>query len=189
VGDLPPERRASWLVPVLSACLVVIVIVIGIVFLTGDDGDSDETTSATSQASAPAESSDPAVTEAAATESDAAPIPTPASASTDTTETETATTDAPTSSACASFTEQSELPIQLCDSGDLVRAAQEGLAAWGSQAGDAVGEITVDVDGFFGPQTEAAVRSFQTIRSLAVDGIIGPNTWAELCPFTNVTCE
>jgi N-acetylmuramoyl-L-alanine amidase len=36
------------------------------------------------------------------------------------------------------------------------------------------------VDGFFGPSTEHAVRSFQQRRDLLVDGIVGANTWREL---------
>jgi hypothetical protein len=36
------------------------------------------------------------------------------------------------------------------------------------------------VDCIFGPQTESAVRQFQQARGLAVDGIIGPQTWAAL---------
>lgn len=38
----------------------------------------------------------------------------------------------------------------------------------------------VDVDGIFGPRTDAAVRAFQEERGLAVDGIVGPRTWEAL---------
>jgi N-acetylmuramoyl-L-alanine amidase len=36
------------------------------------------------------------------------------------------------------------------------------------------------VDGFFGPHTELAVRSFQQQRGLLVDAVVGANTWREL---------
>ena len=32
----------------------------------------------------------------------------------------------------------------------------------------------------FGPQTDTAVRNYQRTRGLAVDGIIGCNTWRSL---------
>ncbi|WP_236242240.1 peptidoglycan-binding protein [Streptomyces sp. CC228A] len=35
-------------------------------------------------------------------------------------------------------------------------------------------------DGIFGPTTEAAVKAFQKDVGLAVDGIVGPNTWRVL---------
>ncbi len=57
------------------------------------------------------------------------------------------------------------------DSGSTVRAVQEQLNAAGAE---------VTVDGRYGPATTSAVRAFQSKRHLAVDGIAGPDTWAQL---------
>lgn len=37
-----------------------------------------------------------------------------------------------------------------------------------------------DLDGIFGPETETAVRQFQTENGLTADGIVGPLTWARV---------
>ena len=39
---------------------------------------------------------------------------------------------------------------------------------------------SLDVDGSFGPKTDAAVRDYQKKNNLAVDGIVGTNTWGAL---------
>jgi peptidoglycan hydrolase-like protein with peptidoglycan-binding domain len=55
------------------------------------------------------------------------------------------------------------LAIKRGDQGPMVRVVQQLLA-----------------DGYFGPATEAAVRSFQHAHGLIADGIVGPQTWLEL---------
>src|SRR5829696_4960429 len=58
------------------------------------------------------------------------------------------------------------LPLRLGSQGDLVAHVQTKLG--------------VLSDGIFGPQTDAAVRSYQLSAGLDVDGIVGPSTWASL---------
>lgn len=55
--------------------------------------------------------------------------------------------------------------------GDDVEAVQQALR----QA-----RISVDVDGIFGHLTEAAVRRFQQLKGLTVDGVVGPATRSAL---------
>jgi N-acetylmuramoyl-L-alanine amidase len=56
--------------------------------------------------------------------------------------------------------------------GDDVRHLQRRLTSQGFYNGP--------ISGFFGPQTEAAVRQAQTDNNLTVDGIVGPATWGVL---------
>jgi peptidoglycan hydrolase-like protein with peptidoglycan-binding domain len=58
------------------------------------------------------------------------------------------------------------------DSGAAVERLQRSLTA-------ALGR-TVDADGAFGPNTDDAVRDYQSSRGLSVDGIVGSGTWGAL---------
>jgi hypothetical protein len=64
--------------------------------------------------------------------------------------------------------------------GDDVLAVQKRLAQLGYQQPG-------QDDGVYGLQTEGAVRAFQTINSLTVDGITGPATWKQLFGSAAVT--
>lgn len=54
---------------------------------------------------------------------------------------------------------------------ETVKEAQTALNSHGA---------SLNVDGKFGPLTEAATREFQTAYKLTVDGVIGPKTWTAL---------
>jgi peptidoglycan hydrolase-like protein with peptidoglycan-binding domain len=62
-----------------------------------------------------------------------------------------------------------------------VRSGSRGHAVRGAQAElDGREGFALDVDGVFGPRTEAEVRSFQSALSsfgVEVDGVVGPVTW------------
>ena len=66
--------------------------------------------------------------------------------------------------------------------GDAVRGVQEEFQFRNLSGNPSTG---LQVDGIFGPQTDAAVRGFQQalhqdIPSVTVDGIVGPVTWRAL---------
>lgn len=63
------------------------------------------------------------------------------------------------------------IEVQQGSNGDAVRAVQSQIHS----RGDGANEITVDGD--FGPATNDAVRAFQMLLGLSVDGIVGPQTW------------
>ena len=63
--------------------------------------------------------------------------------------------------------------LEAGDVGDLVKVLQGFLICKGYDTGG--------FDGEFGAATDKAVRSFQTKSGIAVDGIAGKQTFAELC--------
>ena len=65
--------------------------------------------------------------------------------------------------------------------GDSVEDLQRSLKAAGFNPGP--------VDGWFGPQTERAVLSFQSSRGITVDGVVGPQTWGQLHAATSQTLD
>jgi peptidoglycan hydrolase-like protein with peptidoglycan-binding domain len=77
----------------------------------------------------------------------------------------------------------------------LFRELREKHGRWGEHHGrwlarGSVGErvkklqqaLNVAADGFFGPQTEEAVKQYQAKNELKVDGVCGPLTWSKLFP-------
>jgi peptidoglycan hydrolase-like protein with peptidoglycan-binding domain len=69
------------------------------------------------------------------------------------------------------ITEADAPPLGRGDSGEWVSFLQQALVARGS---------TIDVDGIFGPATEANIRDLQQGAGIDADGIVGSATWAAL---------
>lgn len=63
---------------------------------------------------------------------------------------------------------QQRTTLRRGDRGELVRVVQARLG--------------LDVDGVFGPNTEAAMRRFQLQHGLVPDGIVGPISWQVIAP-------
>jgi peptidoglycan hydrolase-like protein with peptidoglycan-binding domain len=74
--------------------------------------------------------------------------------------------------------------IESGSTGSLVISLQSKLNALYAQKAfpDSPYHFTYPLakDGIFGPQTENAVKDFQTKKGIAVDGIVGPVTWHNL---------
>ena len=66
------------------------------------------------------------------------------------------------------------IEVQQGSHGDAVSAVQSQIHS----RGDGANQITVD--GSFSPVTTDAVRAFQALLGLSVDGIVGPQTWNHL---------
>jgi peptidoglycan hydrolase-like protein with peptidoglycan-binding domain len=60
------------------------------------------------------------------------------------------------------------------DTGPVVKALQQGLHTIASGGS---GLDPGQIDGIFGPKTEAAVRAYQTDQGVDSDGIVGDRTW------------
>jgi peptidoglycan hydrolase-like protein with peptidoglycan-binding domain len=74
------------------------------------------------------------------------------------------------------------ITVKKGSQGDAVRGVQEEFQFRNLSGDPGTG---LQVDGIFGPKTDAAVRAFQNalhqdIPSVAVDGIVGPVTWRAL---------
>jgi peptidoglycan hydrolase-like protein with peptidoglycan-binding domain len=83
----------------------------------------------------------------------------------------------PGSTGCRRYVATTDYPLGECDKGSAVRVAQLFLV-------ELYAPLTID--GYFGPNTEAAVRNYQTEFGLEVDGLVGPRTWRALT--AGLTC-
>lgn len=74
----------------------------------------------------------------------------------------------------------SPMPAQAPESAPAERYPVLRRGARGDAVRRLQGILGVPADGVFGPQTERAVRAFQSSRLLTVDGVVGSKTWVAL---------
>jgi peptidoglycan hydrolase-like protein with peptidoglycan-binding domain len=81
------------------------------------------------------------------------------------------------SSAAAVQTQTTQVTVPVLRESQVARAAVAHLQHIFNDLGE---HPPFDEIGKFGPKTLAAVRSFQQNNHLAVDGVVGKNTWKAL---------
>lgn len=69
--------------------------------------------------------------------------------------------------------------LGIGDQGEQVKSLQRLLVGLGYDLGK-YGILKNGVDGQFGSATDKAVRTFQKLHNLTVDGLVGKNTWDKL---------
>lgn len=77
----------------------------------------------------------------------------------------------PEPTTCPDYTDNFSTPYKYCDSGSDVRSIQQALVRNG---------YSVDVDGYYGPGTRAAVKRYQSSQGLLVTGQVNTSTWSSL---------
>jgi peptidoglycan hydrolase-like protein with peptidoglycan-binding domain len=77
----------------------------------------------------------------------------------------------PEPNSCPDYQDSYTTPYKYCDSGSDVTKIQESLVALG---------YSVDVDGYYGPGTRSAVKSYQSSKGLTVTGQVNDSTWSSL---------
>lgn len=66
---------------------------------------------------------------------------------------------------------------QGADGLKILRIGSQGSGVVAVQRAILLAQIRIEIDGIFGPDTEARLKRYQTIFSLEADGIVGPKTW------------
>jgi peptidoglycan hydrolase-like protein with peptidoglycan-binding domain len=102
----------------------------------------------------------------------AQPAPSPTTTAPPTTVAPTSPAPSTTPGQCGDYvTADNDYPVRRCEQGAPVHGVQLMLIRRG---------FDIEPDGYFGPATEAAVRQFQASVGVAVDGLVGIDTWTAL---------
>ncbi len=72
-----------------------------------------------------------------------------------------------------------EMPVAEVETGVFEKPSTQAVQEALKNAGLYSGEI----DGVIGPKTKRAIREFQSMNNLSVDGKVGRKTWAKLKPY------